>query len=412
VGRAEVINPGRLQKLLKTPGYHMDGAGLRLVVNEALSARWVLRYMVNGRSRDMGLGSYNSVSLKVARQAAREAREKIEGGLDPIDTRRVTRANERLQIGRMMTFRECVEAYIKAHRKRWKSDKHAAQWPSTLKAYAFPIIGELPVSAIDIELVLRVLLQKVGPKGAREPLWEAKPVTANRVRGRIELVLGFAAGRRLRPVENPARWQGLLQNQLAKPSDIKPPVHHPALHYRELPAFFTLLRKQNGLAAKALELTILTGLRTSNVIAAPWSEVDIEGRLWSIPATRMKAKRDHNVPLSRTAIYLLKHLPSYESRDEPDALLFPGAIPGRPLSNMAMLKVLERMGRNDVTVHGFRSTFRDWVSDVTNHHPELGEMALAHAIKNANEASYRRSDMFEKRLKLMGNWASYCRSAL
>jgi integrase len=288
-----------------------------------------------------------------------------------------------------MTFRQCAEAYIKAQATGWKNPKHAAQWPSTLGAYVYPIFGALAVQAVDVGLVMKAL----------EPIWTEKPETASRVRGRIEAVLDWATASKYRKGENPARWKGHLENLLPKKSKVRRVEHHAALPYAELGAFMADLRQREGTAARALEFAILTAARTGEVIGATWDEVDFEARLWTIPGDRMKAGREHRVPLGEAALSILR--PLYEVRTGDRVF---------PISNMAMLMLLRRMGQADLTAHGFRSTFSDWCAEQTSFPSEVREMALAHVVGDKVEAAYRRGDLFEKRRQLSEAWAAFCDS--
>lgn len=284
---------------------------------------------------------------------------------------------------------------IEAKRPSWRNAKHAAQWLTTLQNYAFPVFGHLPVKDVDVGLILKVL----------KPIWATKNSTAGRVRERIEAVLDAAKAEGLREGDNPARWKGHLEYKLAKPSKVQPVKHHAALPYAEVPAFMSELRTHQGMAALALELLILTATRTSETIGARWEEFDLEARRWTIPATRIKAGKVHQIPLSEPALALLRQVRQLKV----GIFAFPGLRPGKPLSNMAMLKLLDRMGRRyHITTHGFRSTFRDWAAEQTGHSREAVEMALAHSIENKVEAAYRRGDLFEKRRLLMYDWGNYC----
>ena len=318
-------------------------------------------------------------------------------GLDPIDARRAERARLRLDAAKAITFKQCAEAYIKAHRAGWHSDKHAGQWGATLATYAYPIIGALPVQAVDTGLVHKVL----------EPIWATKPETAGRVRGRLESILNFAKVHGYREGENPARWRGHLDQSLAPRSKVRQVQHHAALPYAELPAFLASLREQEGIAPRALEFLILTAGRTAEVIGARWNEIDMLDKTWTVPAGRMKARREHRVPLCARALAILHNVEGLRSGDNPDAFMFPGAKPGKPLSNMVFLMLLRRMGRGDLTAHGFRATFKTWASDRTSFQNEVVEASLAHAIGSKVEEAYRRSDLFNKRRKLMDAWAAY-----
>jgi len=380
-------------KRANKPGLLSDGKGLCLRIGDGGAKSWVLRYMLDGRAREMGLGSYHDINLAEARDRARNFRRMVKEGIDPIDNRRAGRAAQRAERAKVMTFRECAEAFIAAHQAGWRNAKHAAQWPSTLEAYVYPHLAALPVGTIDTSLVMKAL----------EPIWLAKPETAGRVRGRIESVLDWAAARGYRTGENPARWRGHLENLLPRKSKIRSVEHHAALPYAELRGFMTELRQQAGVAARALEFTILTASRTGEAIGACWDEISMAERLWTVPPGRMKASREHRVPLSPHAVAILEEMRTIRVGD----FVFPGSRAGQPISNMAMMMTLRRMGRGELTVHGFRSSFRDWAAERTSFPRELAEMALAHAVADKVEAAYRRGDLFEKRRQLMGAWARY-----
>lgn len=379
---------------LTTPGLHFVGevSGLAMHVSGTGARSWILRCSIAGKRRDMGLGGYPDVTLADARRRARELREQIDNGLDPIGQRREARAALLAARVKMMTFDECADAYISAHTESWGNAKHRQQWRNTLTAYAGPVIGGLSVAMIETGHVLKVL----------EPIWKTRTITAVRLRGRIESVLSWATTAGYRSGENPARWKGHLQNLLAMPSRIANAGHHAALPYRELGAFMADLRTREGTGARALEFAILTAARSGEVRGASWAEVDLEAALWTIPGERMKAKSEHNVPLSDAALDLLRELPHGGD------LVFPGAVAGRPLSDMTLTAVLRRMGRGSLTAHGFRSTFRDWAAEQTAYPGEVVEMALAHTIASRVERAYRRGDLIEKRRRLMADWARYC----
>lgn len=380
---------------LKGSGARRVSDNLYVNLGESGPRSWLLRYSIDGRSRWMGLGPCELVGLAEAREKARDARRLLLDGVDPLDAKAARQAAQRLEKAAAVTFKDAAERYIKAHRAGWKNEKHAAQWSATLDTYVHPHVGNLPVAAVDTGLVLKCL----------EPIWTAKPETAGRVRGRMESILDWAKVRGYREGENPARWRGHMDKLLPARAKVQKVEHHAALPYSELAAFMVDLRGREALAARALEFTILTAARTGETIGARWSEVDLDKRLWTIPAERMKAKKEHRVPLSERALALLKALPR-EAGDDP--YVFPGGRQGKPLSNMGMLKLLERMGRADLTTHGFRSTFRDWAAERTNYPGDLVEMALAHAVGDKVEAAYRRGDMFDKRRRLMEDWARFC----
>ena len=378
-------------------GLYGDGGGLFLQVSESGAKSWVFRFKKADRLRVMGLGPAHTITLAEARDRARECRKLRLDGIDPIEARRAERAQAKLDAAKAVTFAECADAYITAHKAGWRNPKHAAQWPATLATYVNPTFGERPVQAIDTALVTRVM----------EPIWTKKPETASRVRGRIESILDWATARGYRQGENPARWRGHLENLFPRRSKVRRVEHHAALPYSELSAFMLALRQQEGVAARALEFTILTAARTGEVIGARWGEINIAERLWSVPAERMKAGREHRVPLCGKALEIVE-----EMRAIGGNFIFPGGKRGKPLSNMAMTMLLRRMGHGDQTVHGFRSTFRDWAAERTNFPAEVAEMALAHAVTDKVEAAYRRGDLFEKRRALAEAWAKFCATAL
>src|SRR6185437_666112 len=375
-----------------------DGGGLYLQTTGAGGCSWVFRYerRYEGKKKQryFGLGSAELVTLAEARDKATAARKVLLAGGDPIETAKAQRANAALEAAKGISFKECAEAYIAAHKASWRNAKHAAQWPATLDAYAYPALGALPVQAIDTGLVLKVL----------EPIWQTKTETASRLRGRLEAVLDWATVRGYRQGANPAHWKGHLDKMLPRRAKVQRVEHHPALPYLEAGTFMGKLRQQEGVSALALEFLVLTASRTSETIGALWAEFDLGAATWTIPANRIKAGKEHRVPLSAPALAIVKRL-SETTRGE---YVFPGGKRGRPLSNMALLKLLERMKRDDLTAHGFRSTFRDWAAERTHFPAELAEMALAHAVGDKVEAAYRRGDMFDKRRQLMDAWATWC----
>jgi len=379
---------------MATPGLFADGGGLYLQVTKTGAKTWIFRFMLAGRRRDMGLGAVHTVSLAEARAEALRCRQMVRDGIDPIESRKAAKLAKRAEVAKAMTFKQCAEAYIKAHEAGWQNAKHAAQWTSTLATYAYPIMGKLAAAAVDTGLVMKVL----------EPIWATKTETASRVRGRIESVLDWATVHRYRAGENPARWKGHLDQLLPARAKVKKAGHHSALPYHQIGDFMAVLRRQDGTGARALEFAILTAARTGEVIGATWDEVDLDKRLWTIPAERMKAGKEHRVPLSDAAVAVLEAVAMIQDGD----FIFPGAKAKRPLSNMAMLMVLRRMKRDDLTAHGFRSSFRDWIAECTSFPHEVAEMALAHAVGDKVEAAYRRGDLFEKRRELMAQWANLC----
>ena len=378
----------------KRRGYYNDGGGLYLRVAEGGSKSWVFRFKAGARLREMGWGSVATLSLQEAREKARECRKLRLDGIDPIEQRKATRTSATLGATKVMKFKEAAEAYVATHRDSWKNEKHRNQWLSTVATYAYPTLGALPVQTIDVELVLKVL----------QPIWKVKTETASRLRGRIENILAWATVRKYRQGENPARWRGHLDQLLPRPGKLQNIEHHAALPYAAINAFMAELRQIGGAAAQALEFTILTATRTSEVLGAKWQEIDLSERVWTIPAERMKAGREHRVPLSDRAFAIIEE----RQRARESDFVFAGGKTGRPLSNMAMMMLLRRMGRGDLTVHGFRSSFRDWGSETTNFPRDVCEMALAHTIDSRVEAAYRRGDLFRKRRQLMEAWARYC----
>ncbi len=375
-------------------GYFADGGGLYLQCSPTRAKSWIFRFTLRGRAREMGLGSTSTVSLAEARHRAQQARKLLGDGVDPIEHRNAHRAAQALDKARQITFGECAHKYIEAHQAAWRNAKHIYQWTYTIDTYCGPIIGALPVADVDTGLVLKVL----------EPIWETKTETASRLRARIENILDWATVRGYREGENPARWKGHLSKLLPPLRKRQRVKHHPALPYEQIGEFMQLLGAQAGTAARALEITVLTAGRTGEVINAKPEEFDLDKALWTVPAARMKSGREHRVPLSPRAVEIVR------AQLAPDAdHVFPGAREGKPLSNMAMLMLLKkRLGRGDLTVHGFRSSFRDWTAECTGYAREVCEMALAHTIGDQTEASYRRGDLFDKRIRLMTDWATHC----
>src|SRR5262245_36483069 len=394
---------GRLTALkvdkAKRAGMYPDGGGLYLRVTHSGTKNWVFRFMLHGRPRWMGVGPVHTIGRAEARNRAAGFRLQRHDGVDPIEKRRAERLQGRLDAAKEVTFKECAARYIASHRAGWRNPKHAAQWQATLATYAEPVIGDLSVQRIDTALVLKVL----------EPIWTVKPETAGRVRGRIESILDWAKVRGYRTDENPARWRGHLDKLLPPRSKVRRVEHHAALPYAELPGFLVSLREQEGIAARALEFAICTTARTGEVIGARWGEIDLLDKTWTLPATRMKAGKEHRVPLSARALAILKEMQAHRRTD--NAFVFPGAKLGRPLSNMVFLMLLRRMGRGDVTAHGFRSSFRNWAAERTNFPAEVAEMALAHTVSDKTVAAYNRSDLFDKRRRLMRAWAKFLTKA-
>lgn len=372
----------------KKPGMHRVAPGLYLRVTDSNRAYWMLRYTVAGKTREMSLGAYESLTLLEAANKASSKRLALKKeGIDPLAAKRLEKQREK-----GTTFKDVAAELIEAKRPAWKNAKHAAQWSSTLETYAYPTLGSLDVADIDTEHILKVL----------QPIWTAKHETATRLRQRMEAVMDAATARKLRDGANPARWKGHLSMLLSAIPKAMRVSHHPALPWADLPAFMSELRAKDTISARALEFAILTACRTGEVVGAKWGEIDLDAAIFTIPPGRMKAKREHRVALSSQAVELLKKLPRIENND----YVFPSSRTKRPLSSMGMLEMLRGL-RPGLTVHGFRSTFRDWVSDATNYSPELAEMALAHTVQNRVEAAYRRGDLLERRRALMQAWADY-----
>ena len=362
------------------PGKHPDGANLWLQVGPSGSRSWYLRFTLAGRTREMGLGPYPLVGLAEARDKATMQRRLLLDGVDPIEARKARQPTRD-----PVTFAVAAKQYIAGHEKAWKSADHARQWHNSLGRYVLPAIGERPISAVDTHDVLSIV----------EPLWQDKTETASRLLNRISLVLDWATARKLRTGDNPARWKGHIDAILPKRAKVQRAVNYAALPYARLPQFMAQLRQQTEIGAKAAELMVLTCTRTSEVRFAEWSEIDLEGRQWTIPANRMKAERDHRIPLSDAAAAILAQI------ERPNERVFPG------LGQHAILKAIKRI-EPDITAHGLRSTFADWCAEQTNTPSEVREMALAHAVGDKVEAAYRRGDLFEKRRHLADGWAAFC----
>lgn len=398
---------------LVQPGRYNDGGGLYLQVRAADQRSWQFRYARNGRHHWMGLGHERDLPLAEAREKAREMRRLLLEGVDPLDARKAKRAADAAAAGSVITFKGAAERYIAKFEPTWRNPKHRQQWKNTLETYAYPVFGAWPAGAVDTAAILKVI----------EPLWSEKPETASRVRGRIETVLDYAKTLHARSGENPARWRGHLENLLPAPSKVAKVRHHAALPWKHIGAFVAALREEEGIGAKALGFTILTAVRTNETIGARWPEIDQEGKIWTIPGERMKAETELRVPLSDAAITVLDGLLPLRDKDNGD-WVFPGGKKGKPLSTGAMSAVIDRMneveegdpvpwvdpkqGGRPITVHGFRSTFRDWVAETTAYPEELAEACLAHTLKNKVQAAYQRGDLFEKRRRLMADWERFC----
>jgi len=374
-------------------GLHGDGGGLYLRIGPTGARSWILRYQSAGKRRDMGLGPVEFVGLADARDKAYQLRRGLRlEGIDPIEERRTAKPLP----AQVVTFSEVAEQYIAKFSPTWSNAKHSYQWRQTLDTYINPVIGKTPIADVDTPAVLEVL----------NSIWLVKPETASRCRGRIETILNFAASNRMRQGDNPARWKGHLENLLPRRSSVAGArvKHYSALPYDQLQEFMPTLRGREGVAPAALEFAILTCGRTGEVLGAKWSEIDLERRLWVVPAERMKMRREHRVPLSGDALAVLERMGKVKN----GPYIFPGQRPGAPLSNMALLMLLRKLGRKDLTAHGFRSTFRDWCAEQTNFPSEVAEMALAHAVGDKVEAAYRRGDLFDKRRLLADSWANFC----
>lgn len=392
-----ILNRLKALTLQKLPvGMHADGGGLYLQVTASGGRSWIFRYMLKGRAREMGLGPFQLVSLAEARLLAQTCRQQRYAGVDPIDARRSSREKAERDASGVMTFKQCAESYIASHSAGWRNEKHGDQWRNTFKTYAWDHIGPLPVQEVGVDHVIKIL----------EPIWSSKTETASRLRGRIESVLDWATARGFRRGENPARWRGHLDQLLPPPSKVRQVKHFSALPFDKMASFMLELKTQSGASADALQFAILTAARTNEVCGARWEEIQINDRVWVIPKERMKAGVEHRVPLSDQALAVLKRRYN-DGRKLETGFVF--TIKGdRPLSTMAMLKLLARMNKNDITVHGFRSTFRDWAAESTNFSRDVCEMALAHTVGDKVEAAYRRGDLFKKRIELMKSWGRYC----
>ena len=397
VGKGMQRRPQRLTALsitrAKTPGYIHDGSGLYLQVAPAGSRSWIFRYSLAGKRREMGLGPYPAISLAEARNCATEARSLAKRGMDPIDARNVLRAHRRLEESRSITWDQAVEQFLSTHERTWRNAKHRQQWRNTLTGYASPFLGNFAVASIGTPEVTKVL----------DAVWHEKPETASRVRSRIERVLDWAQVRGYREGENPARWRGHLDKVFPTRSKIRRVEHHPAVAIDDAPAIYARLSEATGMAALALRFVILTAGRAGEILGAHWSEIDPREAIWTIPSARMKAGHAHRVTLSREALAVLKEAAKYRINDR----VFPSSRRGRPISSNSLINALQAAGGGNGTVHGFRSTFRDWCSERTSVSHEVSEMALAHTIGNHVEAAYRRGELLKKRMALMELWSQF-----
>jgi integrase len=377
--------------------FFCDGGNLHLQCSWAADGSvlrsWTFRYQRDGRRREMGLGPLDLITLAEAREKARSLRKQLLDDVDPLEAKQAAKRARLAEKAKLVTFRQCAEMYLNLHRPGWKNRKHVLQWENSLKTYVYPRLGELSVADIDSAAVLKIV----------EPLWVTKTETGARVRARIESILDYASANGMRDGDNPARH---IITALPKRARIQKIKHHAALPFADIADFLVAMRQREGVAARALEYLVLTAARTAEVIGATWAEVDLIQKIWIIPANRMKSHREHRVPLCERAIEILRSLP----HEDGNLHCFIGARVGTGLSHMAFATLLRRMRRNDVTVHGFRSTFRDWAAERTNYPNHVVEMALAHAVGDKVEAAYRRGDLFEKRRRLMLQWADYCRS--
>ena len=377
------------------PGFHGDGGNLFLLVGKTGGRSWIFRFQKHGRRRDMGLGPIALVSLSDARRRAVECREMLFRGIDPLEQKHGQRAAEAVAAAKATTFEECAQKYLASHRAGWRSRTHARVFEHWMRDHVLPVLGKLSVDAIDTGLVMKAI----------EPIWTEKPATASRVRGAIEAVLNYATTHGWRTGDNPARWRGHLENLLPERSKVRRVEHHAALSYPEIGAFMNELRNRGTVGAAALEFLILTAARTGEALGAKWGEINMAERVWTVPPDRMKSGKEHRVPLSEAAIAIVERMAKIRTSD----FVFPGQRSGHPLSaSTALLAVLRRMGRGDLTTHGFRSTFRDWAEDLTSYPAIVAEMSLAHTVGSDVERAYRRTDLFNRRRRLMDDWAQFC----
>ena len=391
------LKSARSVETVNEVGYHRCDRGLYLQVAGSGTKSWLFRYKspVTAKQREMGLGSLNLVPLAAARDIAVECRRQVLSGLDPLEERGRVKKVRQLEQARSITFQEAAEQCIASKKPEWKNAKHAQQWTNTLRAYAYPAFGTLLVSDLDTDLVLKAI----------EPIWISKAETASRVRQRIETVWDWARARKYATGENPARLRGHLDKILAKTAKVKRVKHHAAIPYKQIARFIKKLRGRKGSSASAMEFMILTAARTGEVRGARWQEIDFTAKVWIISAGRMKAGKEHRVPLCERALEILN---SIKSNRNPDEFVFPGWKAGTGLSDGAMLALLRKMDVGPYTPHGFRSTFRDWAAEEAHQFSnETVELALAHTIRNKAEAAYRRGDQLERRRELMAAWSEH-----
>jgi integrase len=394
--KAKELLPVQVKRLTR-PGFYAVGgvAGLHLRIKYSGARSWILRAKIGDQRRDIGLGGYPDVTLRAAHDSARKAREQIRQGIDPVEARREAQEALKVAAAKQISFDEAAAECFKVKSREFRNPKHAAQWKNTLDTYASPIFGNLPVAQVELAHIVRAL----------EPIWTTKTETASRLRGRIETVLAWATVRGFRTGDNPAQWRGNLDHLFSKPSKIRKVQHHAALPWQQIGGFIVELRKREGMASKALEFLILTASRSGEVRLAKWDEIDLDAKLWSIPAERMKAEKDHRVPLSAPAVKLLKALPKFMESDN----VF-SAPRGGPLSDATISAVCRRM-KVEAVPHGFRSTFKDWCRSSTSYADEVSELALAHVSSDATRAAYARDELLPKRTRLMRDWARFCNTS-
>jgi len=398
--RAKGLTAAQVEKGTKA-GRYGDGAGLYLLVRSRKAKFWLFRYTRGGKMREMGLGTATgraAVKLAEVRAKARQLHAAVREGKDPLAEREAEKAKAQADAAKAkavaMTFAQVADMFLDAHEQGWRNPKHRQQWHNTLRDYVLPAVGDLPVGSVDTGAVVKII----------EPLWREKTETASRVRGRIESILDYARARGWRADENAARWRGHLDQLLPQRSKVQRVAHHAALPWRETGAFMQRLRQNSRISARCLEFLILTACRSGEVRGARWDEIDLAHAVWTIPAARMKGGRQQRVPLSEPAMAVLRAMAQFGT----EGFVFPGLRPESALSDVALARAVDAAGGNGATVHGMRSTFRDWCAEATNYPRELAEAALAHALKDKVEAAYQRGDVLEKRRRLMAEWAAFC----
>jgi integrase len=398
--RAKGVTASQVEKKTK-PGRYGDGAGLYLLVRSREAKFWLFRYRRAGKRHEMGLGpatGRTAVTLALARSRARELHAAVREGRDPLAEREAEQAKRDADAAKAkaaaITFAQVADMFLAAHEASWRNPKHRQQWRNTLDHYVRPVLGDLPVGSVDTGAVVKII----------EPLWRDKTETASRLRGRIESILDYAKARGWHTAENPARWRGHLDQLLPKRSKVQRVGHHAALPWREVGAFMTRLRGHSGIGARALEFLILTAARSGEVRGARWKEIDVAHAVWTVPAERIKGGREHRVPLSEPALAVLHEMREFGT----EGFVFPGLKDGSALSDVALARAVDAAGGNGATVHGMRSTFRDWCAEARNYPRELAEAALAHVLSNKVEAAYQRGDLLERRRRLMADWATFC----